>query len=74
MSSIGEDVEHLGLHTLLVRMKTAATPWKTAWQNDLKLDTATSAFTPAQALTSTCSPADPQENVHSSTIHDSPKV
>lgn len=48
MSSIGEDVEHLGLHTLLLRMKTDATvkkPWKIAWQNDLKLDTATSALT-----------------------------
>lgn len=73
MSSVGKDVEYLALHTLLVGVKTAATTWKATWQKDLELDNATSAFTPAQAPTSTCLPTNPQENVHNSTIHNNLK-
>ena len=47
MSSVGGDVEHPELYTLLMPENTATTPWKTTWQNDLDLDNATSAFPPA---------------------------
>lgn len=66
-------MEHLERHTLLVGEQTAASPWKTTWQNDLELDNATPASTAARPPP-TRSPTDPQENLHNSTTHNSPKA